>query len=487
MEAYEGVLRTLAVAVALFGLYGCVNDGTTRAGGDDGSVCRIIPPESVGNAATAGLVAAAADTPVTPKTTKRPPEFVPGEVVVKFKNAGATLAPRSLELGALGTTSLSDTGRRTSGGEKILRLNSVGARAADTGALKDGTLEAVEQLKQRPDVEYAHPNYIFRMFANSPDDVCYTQHKQWSLLNNGAGPDESPGGINMPKAWLRGHGSQQITVSVVDTGIVAQHADLNKSNLINGYSFVSPNRGSNPTDSGDGTHYHGTHVASVIGAVSSNNGKGMAGINWAVHVQPVRVLGAGGNGSFTDIADGLRWAAGLPVPGAPNNANPAKVINMSLGGAINCSEVQGMQVAIDDVTAKGALVIVAAGNDADDAGGYTPAGCRNVLAVSASGPTGALAPYSNFGSAVGILAPGGDTSLPDGGVLGAVDQNAFSFYQGTSMATPHVAGVAALVLSRFPQLSPTQLAERIKSNAIPRSPMQCLQPCGSGLLNADIP
>jgi serine protease len=369
----------------------------------------------------------------------------------------------------------------------ILRLKVVGPKAADKSAVKDGTLEAIEQLKQRPDVEYAHPNYIFGLFATTPDDACYREGKQWSLLNNGMGADESPGGISMPKAWLRGQGSQQITVAVVDTGIVRAHSDLSRSNVVKGFNFVSPNRGDNPTDTGRGTDYHGTHVASVIGAVTSNNQLGMAGINWTVHVQPVRVLGEGGSGTFTDIVDGLRWAAGMPVPNVPQNVTPARVINMSLGGAINCSEVQGMQAAIDDVTARGALVVVAAGNDSSDAGDYTPASCRNVLTVAGSGPTGELAPYSNYGAVVGILAPGGDSNLPNGGILGAVDQNAFSLYQGTSMATPHVSAVAALLLSRASQLSPLEVADRIRTNALPRTTMQCPQPCGAGLLNADIP
>ncbi|WP_455212241.1 S8 family serine peptidase, partial [Kaarinaea lacus] len=237
--------------------------------------------------------------------------------------------------------------------------------------------------------------------------------------------------------------------------------------------------------------WHGTHVAGTIGIGKTNNNSGVAGVNWQTKVMPVRVLGKCG-GTMVDINDAIRWAAGIPVNGVPNNTHPAKVINLSLGGAIPCSRSPATQAAIDDAVAQGATVVVAAGNDAQDAAGFVPAGCNNVVSVAASDRNGRLVTrYSNYGAAVDILAPGGDVAEdtdndgnPDG-VLSMVE-GGYAFYNGTSMAAPHVAGVAALMLAANPGLSPSQVESQLKTEAIPRDLSQCPKPCGSGLLNAEV-
>lgn len=166
----------------------------------------------------------------------------------------------------------------------------------------------------------------------------------------------------------------------------------------------------------------------------------MAGVNWQVTVVPVRVLGKCG-GITSDINDAIRWSAGLPVPGVPPNPNPARVINMSLSAHELCSASPSTQSAIDDAVAAGAVVVVAAGNRAEDTARSYPASCDNVITVAASGPRGRLVSgYSNYGEKVEILAPGGDTGQGlTRGVLSMV-RNGYAFYNGPSMAAPHVAG-----------------------------------------------
>jgi len=231
-------------------------------------------------------------------------------------------------------------------------------------------------------------------------------------------------------------------------------------------------------------------VAGIIGVGRTNNHLGIAGSNWNVKVLPVRVLGKCG-GSTPDIVDAIRWAAGLEVPGVPRNVDhKAKVINLSLGGRGACSEDPATQRSIDDAVAAGATVVVAAGNEAEDAAGFTPASCNNVITVAASDFNGRLVGrYSNFGKKVDILAPGGDIEqhasrdgFPDG-VLSLVN-NGYEYYNGTSMAAPHVSGVAALLLAQNKDLTPRQVRDELRLHAIPRSKTECPLPCGAGLLNA---
>jgi len=201
------------------------------------------------------------------------------------------------------------------------------------------------------------------------------------------------------------------------------------------------------------------------------------------------VLGKCG-GTMVDINDAIRWAAGLPVPGVPNNPTPARVINMSLGGASPCSASPATQAAINDAVAKGVTVVVAAGNESSDAAGFIPASCNGVVTVAASDRRGYLATrYSNFGARVDIMAPGGDVrqdSDSDGnpdGVLSMVN-GGYAYYNGTSMAAPHTAGVAALLLSEDSTRTPDQVRSLLKARAITRTATQCPKPCGAGLLNA---
>jgi serine protease len=436
------------------------------------------------------------------------PLFVPGEVIVRMKPA---LRLRAADMTRLG---VQEKVQITSGGEIIYRIPSSTLGPMSAQMRQDRTLQLVREFSARPDVEYAQPNYILRI-TRTPNDPRYPE--QWHYFTNGAGPGQSPGGINLPTAWDSSIGSSAVVAAVIDTGILPNHPDIQGSpNLVAGYDMISDadiandggGRDSDPTDPGDAVaanecfpgspalpdSWHGTHVAGTIGVGHTNNGIGVAGINWNVKVQAVRVLGKCG-GTTADINDGIRWAAGLPVPGVPNNPTPAKVINMSLGTPPGspCSVSPSTQAAINDAVAMGATVVVAAGNDATNASQVFPASCNNVITVAASDYRGFLATrYSNFGATVEIMAPGGDVRRDDNGdgrpdgVLSMVHPNAgtYALYNGTSMATPHVSGAAALLLAQEPGLAPNQVLARLQANALPRSSTQCPQPCGAGLLSA---
>ena len=268
-------------------------------------------------------------------------------------------------------------------------------------------------------------------------------------------------------------------------------------------TFVSVDgdgRDSDPTDPGDwssanqcgfgqparNSSWHGTHVAGTVAAVT-NNSTGVAGVAYGAKVVPVRVLGRCG-GYTSDIADGIIWASGGTVSGVPANANPADALNLSLGGGGSCPSTT--QSAINTARANGATVVVSAGNSNANAANYTPASCAGVISVAATDRNGSKSYYSNFGAAVDLAAPGGDvTTGAQNGVLSTLNSgntspgsDNYEFYQGTSMSAPHIAGLAALMRSVDPSLTPDQIESTMKSTAR-AFPGTCSQ-CGSGIADA---
>ena len=409
-------------------------------------------------------------------------EFVPGEVIVKFRN-GTTQTRVSLQA-RVGNQTLGVTRVRALGG----LLPNASLFRANTDAA--GTLEMVKQLEARSDVEYAEPNYI-SYALKAPNDSAYGA--QWHYKS-----------MNLENAWNVVDGTAApVTVAVVDTGS-SDHPDL-QNTFVGGYDFISDpaeggdgdGRDADPHDLGGDSGYHGSHVAGTI-AAQTNNTIGVAGVNWGAKVVPVRVLGVNGSGSGVDILAGVQWAAGISVDGVPDNPNPAKVINMSLGGNRACAQAE--QQLFTSLKAKGVIVVVAAGNENDDANNHAPAGCKDVITIGATGPQGNRAPYSNFGSRIDIMAPGGDTKQTftfggktyAAGVLSTlIDANGnpvYGFYQGTSMATPHVAGLVSLMLSRDANLSFDTVLTRLKAASSALDATACNRPngsdCGAGLVDA---
>ncbi|HYD80509.1 MAG TPA: S8 family peptidase [Paucimonas sp.] len=368
--------------------------------------------------------------------------------------------------------------------DKKLHLDQVRAIAADLKA-------------NDPSIEYAEPDRIMvKMFT--PNDTRYSE--QWHYF-------ETTGGMRLPAAWDKSTGVG-VKVAVLDTGY-RPHVDL-AANIVGGYDFIGDTfvsndgngRDTDARDPGDAvaagecgngepaqaqtSSWHGTHVAGTIAAVS-NNSTGVAGVAFGAKVVPVRVLGKCG-GYTSDIADAIIWASGGSVSGVPANANPAKVINLSLGGGGACDTTT--QNAINSARSRGAVVVVAAGNENQNASNSSPANCSGVITVAATNRSGGRAWYSNYGTVVDVAAPGGDTSITSNGILstlnagtGAPGADNYAFYQGTSMATPHVAGVVALMLAQTPTMTPDQVETKLKSSSR-AFPATC-SGCGSGIVDAN--
>lgn len=396
--------------------------------------------------------------------------------------------------------------------------------------LKGDSLDrALRRMRLHPEVAWVEPNVLVprqQLAPGAPNDALYGL--QWHLLapdNNG-----NFSGMNMPAAWSIRNGSP-VVVAVVDSGVRFDHPDL-AGRLLPGYDLVSEiavgndgdGRDPDASDPGDWVSsgeagqgmfqycdaspslWHGTFIAGEI-AAASNNGTGVVGLNWGASVLPVRVSGKCG-ALVSDLLDGLRWAAGLPVTGLPANATPAKVINLSFGGDAPCSHAY--QTTIDDVTAQGALIVVAAGNGQPEGNPVLtrPADCQRVMAVAAVRKDGAKASYSNFGTHVALSAPGGSTDSSPNNFLVSTDNsgatgptiNSYGYKQGTSFSAPQAAGVASLMLGINPLLSPAQLIDRMKAGARAHSVDASLgvcsgtlrgvcnctgSTCGAGLLDAE--
>lgn len=356
------------------------------------------------------------------------------------------------------------------------------------------------ELAANPDVVAVEPNA--RVFPLLVTNDPYF-HLQWGL-------SDPLGGISANSAWDTSTGTG-IVIAVVDTGSTP-HPDLD-ARTVAGYDFISSaetarddnGRDDNPNDEGDwaeagdcgpgepgsNSSWHGTHVAGIA-AAQANNGIGVAGVAFDAKVQHVRALGRCG-GTLADIADSIIWAAGGQVPGIPTNATPARVINLSLGGEGTCGPTY--QSAIDLANNRNSVVIAAAGNDNEHLNEHRPANCAGVLTVGASNRAGSRASYSNFGERVDLSAPGGDCEDCESDVQdlilstlnsGEQTQNDAGYYYmaGTSMATPYVSGVAALVLARKGSLTPAEVRTLLRDTAKP-FPSHCVGGCGVGLLNAE--
>jgi serine protease len=353
------------------------------------------------------------------------------------------------------------------------------------------------RLAADPAIAYAEPDRLHRPLL-VPNDPLYGQ--QWNLF-------EDAGGARLPGAWDRERGAPTIIIALLDNGIL-DHVDLDPARLVPGYDFISDpeiandgdGRDADPADPGDWTAagecipgepaaastWHGIKVAGLVGA-ATDNGAGIAGVTHGTLLLMVRVLGRCG-GFTSDIVDAMRWAAGLPVPGVADNANPARVLNLSFGGQGRCSRSE--QEAIDDVTARGTVVIAAAGNNAGDVALTSPASCRGVVTVAATTRAGARATYTNTGTGVDVSAPGGDAGngIPvltnTGDTIPAAD--GFSLAAGTSYATAHVSGIAALMLSVNADLNPLQVADILAASARPFADASCDPSlCGSGIVDAE--
>ncbi len=310
--------------------------------------------------------------------------------------------------------------------------------------------------------------------------------------------------LNLPEAWdLETGDTNLVTVAVLDTGRF-DHTDVQwaagGANFANWNGTVPGEGALDDPSTLTGGSPHGTHVAGTVGAVT-NNADGVAGVNWNVDVLPVKVLAANGSGNFAGIIEGLFWVSGDDWVGYGGhvNDNVPSVINMSLGGNIETYCPGSLDGLFADLADMGIYTVVSAGNDSSPADVYFPANCPSVITVGATGPTALRATYSNIGSFVDVMAPGGDSFAtdPDGnvldGILSTINGNGYGFMEGTSMASPHVAGIVSLMLAQDPSLTLTQVRQRLHDASVPLTLDECgvptlgldgLNGCGAGLLDA---
>ena len=465
------------------------------------------------------------------------------QIIVKWREGSSASAAVGTRMQKLGTAA----------GMRLQRKQQI---AAETDvlqldhALDSGDMNALlERMAADPNVEYAVPDG-HRWAHAAPNDPLFPD--QWYFQSTEIAATRAN------QAWDVTVGSNMTVVAVVDTGVRFEHPDLLRvsqaGKLLDGFDFVlnppfandGDGRDADASDPGDfvtatelaqapfnipacapnagsdhvNSSWHGTRVSSLIAALT-NNGEGVAGTGWNTLILPVRVLGKCG-GTDSDIIAGMRWAAGISVPGAPVNPTPAQIINLSLGGSGACSAAY--QQAVNEITARGVLIVASVGNDGQAIS--APANCSGVLGVTGIRHAGTKVGFSSLGTEAGIGAPGGNcvnpgppfnagnpcvfsiTAASNAGTTtpgaSAYTDHAANINIGTSFSAPLVAGAAALIHSLNAQLTPAQYILLLKDSATPfptTSPTtttvchvpigdtqaeECIcttQTCGAGMLN----
>jgi len=345
---------------------------------------------------------------------------------------------------------------------------------------------------------YEKPTVSFRSLLN----FLNYHSQQWDefLPPGGVELESAPGLKDL--AWQLTQGSPTVVVAVIDTG-VSSNADLN-NNLVQGWNFATPSQGNNVSDLTSGCINdgvcHGTHVAGTVAAIGNDgtNPLSPAGMGPQLKILPENVFPASGLASDSDIINAMYWAIGRNTPGVIPAVNPnvASVLNLSLGSSTPATCDSPMQVAMSEIK-NSALIVVAAGNSNAPASEYTLTNCGNVFSVAATDFDGLRATYSNYGSAVNIAAPGGQDNYSPNGILSTTANNAYLYISGTSMAAPHVAGIAGLIYSYASNLqislTPDQVKELLITTINPfgissNPDINCnptgIKSCGVGIVNA---
>lgn len=388
----------------------------------------------------------AGENPFYSKQMAEESSFQPGEILVKFKQVVSSSSMESMlrEYNATMIRSLYQS-------DVMVWNTTVGSE-----------LGLVERLNVDQRVDYAEPNYICKAFL-TPNDSRF--NRQW-------GHEKT----NSQSGWNSTTGKSSTVIAILDSGIDENHPDL-KSKIVAGYDFIDND--TNPRD----TNGHGTHVAGIAAAVT-NNGTGIAGMDWNARIMPIRILDQVGSGTISGVADGITWAY----------THGANVLNLSLGAS---QYSQTLQNAVNRAHAAGSLVVAAMGNE-DSSLPFYPAANKNVLAVAATNSSNFISDYSSYGSHCDISAPGGEMNYyhDPGGIYSTLPtynvylttqfsySRNYDYLQGTSQAAPMVSGLAALIWALQPSLSPDQVQMRIEETAVDRgSPGKDIF-YGHGLMNA---
>jgi len=356
----------------------------------------------------AAACCAALSGPLASSLYAAPPEKDEVQILVKPKPTMSEAALHAL---------LSAGGAREHGSIPALdvRVIRVPARAAE---------KLMDALQRNKDVEYAEPDHLATAIATA-NDPHFTNGNQWYLSK-----------IEAPAAWDTTVGSSNVIVAVVDSGVSSSHPDIT-GKVLQGYDFVNKD-----TDASD-DNGHGTAVAGIT-AASSNNGLGMASVSWNSAILPVKVLGADGSGNYSDMANGITWAAD----------KGARIINLSLGGTSSSITLQN---AVNYAWNRNVILVAAAGNNGNNTAFY-PAACNNVVAVSATDSSDKRPSWSNFGSYVAVSAPGVS-------VLSLHGSSSYAYWNGTSFSSPVTAGVVALMAAANPGLSNAGIVDALLKNS----------------------
>jgi len=395
------------------------------------------------------------------KNKNQNPEAVQGEYLVQLKSGSLSLQSFNMTLASLGAKVVETVNAKTSLHRvKIVKpallLSKIGKMSSlSASALQAATVNALSQLSG---VEFAEPNFIYRVLdadlpQSVPNDPRFNQ--LWGMQNLGQNDPSGRAGkvgsdIKAPQAWAIEKGSKNVVVAVIDTGVDYNHKDL-KNNMwvkpgttdVHGYNAI--NNTENPMDD----HSHGTHCSGTIGG-EGDNAEGVTGVSWNVSIMGVKFLSAQGGGTLADAVKAIDWATN----------NGAHIMSNSWGGG---GFSQALLDSIQRASDKGIIFIAAAGNDSannDSSPGY-PASYQvpNVISVAAGNNLDAMSSFSNYGrSTVHLMAPGEN-------VMSSIVGGSYASYSGTSMATPHVSGAAALLLAKEPSLTPVQVKERLMATS----------------------
>jgi subtilisin family serine protease len=375
------------------------------------------------------------------------PEAVPGEFVVKMRVSGMGTLSQSVNTLAQFGLKLKEVVNAEDG---VVLVKSVKPQLLTLGSASHARV--MDQVSQLGNVEYIEPNFIYRALdlpTSIPNDADFT--KLWAMKNQGQADKSGRTGlvgadIKAPEAWAISTGSREVVVAVIDTGVNYNHPDL-RDNI-----WTSPN---NPRVKGFNAingkldpmddHSHGTHCAGSI-AATGDNGIGVVGVTWKARIMGVKFLSASGSGTLADAVKAIDWATN----------NGAQIMSNSWGGG---GYSQALADAIIRARDKGILFVAAAGNDSNDndARPSYPASYQieNVVSVAASNNVDDLSYFSNYGRrTVHLMAPGEN-------IYSTVLGDSYDTYSGTSMATPHVSGAAALLLAKEPSLTYAQVKERL--------------------------
>jgi serine protease len=414
-------------------------------------------------------------------------------LIVKFKNKSSALSSNAISIPGIVFTA----SHAMSDGYYILPFRTTSLSALSTVTPGCYTTKSINHLlkalQQQPTIESVSPNILLSMQTISD--------KQWDML-------APPGGLDLNNAWNTTNGNAHATIAVLDTGIV-NNTSLNP-NVLPGVSFTNNGShavGATPSCLVDSCgYYHGTHVAGTIAATgASAYGETIYGVAPSATILPVNIFT-----KFTDFfscqgsppcllsytsdeVNALKWLSGTRVSGLPAAPSTVVGLNMSLGGSGSCAT--SMQYAFNAVINRAITPVIAAGNSNADASNFTPANCSGVIPVAATGPSGERSYYSNFGSIVKIAAPGGDDQNPTYTInqIYSTVLNGYKYLEGTSMATPHVTGVVALLYAIDPTLTPATVISRITNgSAVTPFPQSLASPmtacttnlCGAGIVNA---